>query len=117
MFREDSVLERTRNKFYYTLYWEIRRYISLSSSKSSRFSFSRRSLLTRGDWTVAKMPPVKLIVAWHEFLSKWEYQFVGAKQRDGERTFPGARREKVARPGWKPEGGEEEEEEKEEAGG
>lgn len=115
MFREDSVLERTRNKFYYTLYWEIRRYISLSSSKSSRFSFSRRSLLTRGDWTAAKMPPVKLIVAWHEFLSKWEYQFVGAKQRDGERERSRGRDEKVARPGWKPEGGEEEE--KEEAGG
>lgn len=64
------------------------------------------------------MPPVKLIVAWHEFLSKWEYQFVGAKQRERERERPGGdetrRLHRVARPGWKSEGGEEE---KEEAGG
>lgn len=72
------------------------------------------------------MPPVKLIVAWHEFLSKWEYQFVGAKQRGRERETEKEwtsregetrRLRRVARPGWKPEGGEEEEEEKEEAGG
>lgn len=64
------------------------------------------------------MPPVKLIVAWHEFLSKWEYQFVGAKQREKEWTNHGGetrRLRRVARPGWKPEGGEEEE--KEETGG
>jgi len=92
--------------------------ISPSLSKSPRFSFSRRPLLTRGGWIAAKMPPVKLIVAWHEFLSKWEYQFVGAKQREKERTSredETSKLRRVARPGWKPEGGEEEE--KEEAGG
>lgn len=68
------------------------------------------------------MPPVKLIVPWHEFLSKWEYQFVGAKHRERKRERPGGETRmlrRVARPGWKPEGGEEveEEAEKEEAGG
>lgn len=69
------------------LYWDI--YPSIYTFFPSPFSLlvciSPFLFLTpvvkRGGWTTAKMPPVKLIVPWHEFLSKWEYHFVGAKQK------------------------------------